>query len=85
MLSARPTVDQAQVDRAVEDAAARVRAETRAELSVEFARSLESQRREFASQLEAFKERVDDALTRAPAPAIDVNDHQLKLVASGYG
>jgi hypothetical protein len=49
--------------RGFEDAETRARAETRAE----FDRAFESQRREFASQLEALKERVGDALARGPA------------------
>jgi hypothetical protein len=62
-LANRPIFDQSQVDRAVEVAIARTRTEARAE----FDRALEPQRREFAAQLEALKERLCDALAGRPA------------------
>jgi hypothetical protein len=60
VLANRPVFDQSQVDRAVEVAVAR----TRAELSAEFDRVLEAQRREFAVQLQALKERLGDVASR---------------------
>jgi hypothetical protein len=60
----RPVFDSAQVDRAIETAVGRTRAEVRAELSVELARSLEAQRREFAVEFQALKERLGDVASR---------------------
>jgi hypothetical protein len=53
-----------QVDSAVEAAVARTGAETRTELSVEFARLLEAQRRESAVEFQALKERLGDVASR---------------------
>jgi hypothetical protein len=61
-LSERPVFDQGQIDRAVEAAVARGRAEMRGE----FDRALEAERREFASRLEAVKKRAVDALESRP-------------------
>ena len=60
----KPAFDQDQVNGAVEAAVARTRAETRAELSVEYTRSLEAQRREFSVEFQALKERLGDVASR---------------------
>jgi len=60
----RPVLDQDQVDRVVEAAVARTRVEMRAELGVEFARSLEAQRRESAIEFQTLKERLGDIAGR---------------------
>jgi hypothetical protein len=60
----KPAFDQDQVDRGFEAAVARTRAETRAELSAEFARLLEAQGREFAVEFQALKERLGDVASR---------------------
>jgi hypothetical protein len=65
--------DQSQVDRAVDATVARVLSKARAD----HARELEAQRREFAVQLQALKERLSDVASR-----ISFNQSQIERAAA---